>query len=193
MTQPAFFHDPDAPVQPDQFQVEFDALLALYRALKPRRVLEIGVREGGTLYQWIKHAPADTEFVAIDLPGVAWGRWINANPHTFCEWAGQFGSRLNFIRGDSHDWNNWAAAAEFAPFDFVFIDGDHSYNGVKADYRMYGGMLWPGGLLALHDILPDASDEHIEVWRLWEQLAGRKQELTSHPTQTSRGIGVLHV
>jgi predicted O-methyltransferase YrrM len=36
-------------------------------------------------------------------------------------------------------------------FDFVFIDGDHSYEGLKADWEGWSRLLAPGGIIALHD------------------------------------------
>ena len=36
--------------------------------------------------------------------------------------------------------------------DLLFIDGDHSYEGVRADWEAYGSMLGPGSVVAFHDI-----------------------------------------
>src|SRR5215210_7598791 len=38
--------------------------------------------------------------------------------------------------------------------DFLFIDGDHTYAGVKQDFELYGRLLSKDGLVALHDIAP---------------------------------------
>lgn len=38
-----------------------------------------------------------------------------------------------------------------APFDFVFLDGDHSYEGLKADWAGWKPLLARGGVIALHD------------------------------------------
>lgn len=35
--------------------------------------------------------------------------------------------------------------------DFVFIDGDHSYEGLKADWNGWSGLMAVGGVVALHD------------------------------------------
>lgn len=39
-------------------------------------------------------------------------------------------------------------------FDFVWLDGDHAYEDVKADILAYRALLAPGGLLAGHDFDP---------------------------------------
>lgn len=38
--------------------------------------------------------------------------------------------------------------------DFLFIDGDHSYEGVKSDFDLYSKILSPKGLIVLHDTDP---------------------------------------
>ena len=39
-------------------------------------------------------------------------------------------------------------------FDFVFIDGDHSYQGVAADWEAFTPLIRRGGIMALHDSIP---------------------------------------
>lgn len=53
-------------------------------------------------------------------------------------------------------------------FDLLFIDGDHSYEGVSRDLHKYMGLVKVGGHIALHDIAAPLSD--IEVRKLWEDL-----------------------
>jgi predicted O-methyltransferase YrrM len=35
--------------------------------------------------------------------------------------------------------------------DFVFIDGDHSYDGLRADWEAWSPLVAPGGVVGLHD------------------------------------------
>jgi len=39
--------------------------------------------------------------------------------------------------------------------DFLFIDGDHSYQGVKDDFALFHRWMRPDGLIAFHDTLWD--------------------------------------
>jgi hypothetical protein len=39
----------------------------------------------------------------------------------------------------------------------VFIDGGHSLDAALTDYRCWAGHLIRGGVLAIHDIFPDAA------------------------------------
>jgi len=43
------------------------------------------------------------------------------------------------------------------PLGMVFIDGGHSLDAALCDYRCWSGHLLRGGVLAIHDIFPDAA------------------------------------
>ena len=58
-----------------------------------------------------------------------------------------FGERAIIYRAKSVD----AAQAMDGPFDFVFIDADHSYEGCHADIEAWAGKIRAGGLLCGHD------------------------------------------
>jgi predicted O-methyltransferase YrrM len=45
-----------------------------------------------------------------------------------------------------------------AMVDFIFIDGDHSWEGISKDWPLYSNKLKPGGLMALHDTAVVAAD-----------------------------------
>jgi predicted O-methyltransferase YrrM len=51
----------------------------------------------------------------------------------------------------------WTAQGS-VPVDLIFIDGDHSYEGVKQDFEIYAPLVRSDGLIAFHDIL-----EHTRV------------------------------
>ncbi len=56
---------------------------------------------------------------------------------------------------DSHADTTWRRVAELLDgraIDFLFIDGDHSCDGVWQDFKMYSSLVAPGGLIAFHDI-----------------------------------------
>lgn len=43
---------------------------------------------------------------------------------------------------------------------FIFVDGDHSYEGVRQDILNYFPLLAPGGIMVFHDYLPPLNDEN---------------------------------
>lgn len=48
---------------------------------------------------------------------------------------------------------NWAT-----PLGMVFVDGGHSLEAAMGDYSSWSKHIVPGGILAIHDIFPDAKD-----------------------------------
>jgi predicted O-methyltransferase YrrM len=44
-------------------------------------------------------------------------------------------------------------------FDFIFIDGDHSYDGVKSDYLKFKQLLNSDGYLGFHDVVSSPENE----------------------------------
>jgi predicted O-methyltransferase YrrM len=49
------------------------------------------------------------------------------------------------------------------PIDFLFIDGDHSWEGLARDWRDWSPHVVPGGVVALHDSRPSGHEEHGSV------------------------------
>lgn len=59
-------------------------------------------------------------------------------------------------------------AKETGLFDFIFIDGDHSYNGVKKDFENALKVIKPDGIIAFHD--SNVHEEGMGVWQLMDEL-----------------------
>ena len=61
------------------------------------------------------------------------------------------------LEADSHDRATLERVRTFfadRPVDVLFIDGDHTYAGIRSDYEMYGPLVRDGGIVAFHDIVP---------------------------------------
>lgn len=48
-------------------------------------------------------------------------------------------------------------AQKLPPVDFVFIDGDHTYQVLQADWQGWSPLVAPGGIVALHDSVSSAT------------------------------------
>ena len=77
--------------------------------------------------------------------------------------------------------------------DFLFIDGDHSYEGVRSDFEMYAPLVRSGGLIAFHDITPSKGSRH--VYRFWDEIkvSYTHKEFIHRTGEGAMGIGVLWI
>jgi len=188
------YRDKKAMVQPDQYKEEFAALLEIYKEVEPMNVLEIGIREGGTFYQWMKHAKEGANILGIDLPTGRWGERIVADFVGLWNYASKRRITVSVLLGNSHhDMSKRAIKYMMPAVDFLFIDADHTFNGIKEDFEFYSELVVPNGIIAIHDILPDVTDSGIKVYAFWDWIKEdyTYQELFSVENQKTRGIGVI--
>jgi predicted O-methyltransferase YrrM len=174
---------------------EFAAFLEIVERLRPRRVCELGTYLGGTLWFLAKASDPNAVIVSVDIDAPLFARTQRAR-------LAAPGQRLVSIEGDSHQQAvRGRVSAEFdhQPLDVLFIDGDHTYDGVKQDFEMYSPLVREGGLIAFHDINggPQGSGPLSgEVPRYWAELRaqhpGITHELVSRTDEEGYGIGVIH-
>lgn len=145
--------------------------------LKPDEIyLEIGVDEGRSLTVARYYAHPDVWTIGVDyIDPAARGPYMNIplgwNPQ------GQamikHGTRCIFIHGDSQD----VAKIWTKPISLLFIDGDHSYEGVKKDTLSWEPLVKKGGTIIFHDIdykdgVPVWLDDHYGKGK-WENCHGK--------------------
>jgi len=180
------YYDPDAPIQPQQQRWEFQQLLKIYERLNPGAVLEIGSANGGSLYQFMKHAPPGGLFVTVD---------IVRDTEQWQEWAERFRHRLCVVVGDSIVPDTVDKVKSMvSSVDFLMVDGNHDYEHVRRDFLNYGPLVRPGGVIVLHDIVnPLPGCEVYKFWPELRQYGYMVQELMASPGQGEYGTGVLYV
>jgi predicted O-methyltransferase YrrM len=167
-------------------------------SLRPHTILEIGTAEGGTLFILSRCAPPDATFISLDLPAGTFGGGYPAWRGAVYQRLALPGQTVHLIRGDSHEESSLARVRSLlagSPVDVLFIDGDHSYEGVKRDFELYSPLVRPGGFIALHDIARHPADVGCEVDRFWNEIRNnrRTEEIVENPDQGGKGIGVLWV
>lgn len=181
-------------IEPRQNSAEIEELYKLVCELAPERTLEIGTAKGGTLYLWTRAASSDATIVSVDLPGGEFGGAYPSCRIPFYQSFARSDQKLHLLRADSHHPQTLQRVREFfdnQPIDFLFIDGDHSYDGVRADFLHYGPLVRPGGLIAFHDILPRPDIPEIGVDRFWAELRQSYETVeVIGPEESGRKIGI---
>jgi len=124
------------------------------KTVEPRNAyLEIGSFRGGSLRRYGGQMCRGARLVAVDRPLCKAG--IREDLSGAIDDMRASGFDAVWIEGDSHDLNIVASVREAAPLvDVLFIDGDHSAEGVNADVANYVPLVRPGGLVVFHDIGP---------------------------------------
>lgn len=179
--------------QPQEARWLFDRV----RALSPKVILEIGMGTGGTLFLWTRAAPEDAAIVALDnFPSGRLGRFSAVPLVRRAYRTGQQSVEL-LLGVDSHAAETVARVRNVLgprSVDFLFIDGDHSYDGVRTDAELYGPMVRTGGLVAFHDISPNAAPWTQGVARFWREFsATREVEERIVDAEPGYGIGAYTV
>ena len=79
--------------------------------------------------------------------------------------------------------------------DFLFIDGDHTYEGVKRDFNMYSSLVKEGGIIAFHDIVEHDPRSSCKVNKFWNELKNDHEylEIIKDRKQKWAGIGVIYL
>jgi len=185
-------------IKPLQVRHEISGLTHAVSKQKPKRLLEIGTARGGTLFLLTRSAADDAHVLSVDLPGGWFGGgypwWKRVLYRAFA----RPGQRLDLIRADSHSQETVERVKRTLggePLDFLMIDGDHTYEGVKRDFESYAPLVRPGGVVALHDIVPNRVETTSQVDRFWREVKdGRPvKELVADWDQSWAGIGVIRV
>lgn len=171
------------------FQKKYELMMIqeFLRYEKLTNVLEIGTAFGGTARLWAEMVePEVGKVYCCDLT------FDHENPITGTGVAG-FGytnSRRNYhqrqiyndtpfekniveIPGNSHDPEYIKNVKNLVgTVDLLFIDGDHSYEGVKQDFENFYSTVKMGGFIILHDIVdsPYHREQGCFVSQFWEEI-----------------------
>jgi predicted O-methyltransferase YrrM len=182
----------------NQIPEEILALIRLLQQAQPRVVGEIGTYRCGNLFL-LRHTVTSIETL-IGVDRVLRQKELLHRLDTSR-------SRCHLVEGQSRARRTISSVSESlggGKFDFLFIDGDHTYEGVKADFLQYREFVREGGLIAFHDIVPDLTTRMKSKKRLskcyaggvpifWSEIKNHYafQELVADKEQDGFGIGVI--
>ena len=156
-------------------------LLTKIAEIEPKVIVEIGVHQGYSMQTWMEAFPdayvigVDNDLYDLKIP-------MEGKHHIILE-------------ANSHDMETGPRVVEFLngrEADFLFIDGDHMYEGVKKDFEMYGPLVREGGIIAFDDMFL-FDNPSVEVYKLWKEITDLKRHKWAFKQDDSNGIGVLYV
>ncbi len=119
-----------------------------------KRLAEIGVFQGVNTKAFRQAMASDGVILAVDpfprsffgIRGFGWARRIAHREVGLVP-----NGRVVWLECRGQDAPVAAAARPFLPVDFLFIDGDHGYEGLRGDWEAWKDHIAPGGIVALHD------------------------------------------
>jgi cephalosporin hydroxylase len=185
-----------------QIPSEITGFLRILEAEPPQRVLEIGTAKGGTLFLLTRVAAPEALLISVDLKrgrfGGGYPAWRAPLYRSFAREA----QRVKLVMGDSHEPRTREQVQRLLdgkPIDLLFIDGDHSYEGVEKDFADYAPLVRSGGLVAFHDIVPGGPRKHGDpggVPHFWPELKAKYPDATEIVEDWewgSCGIGLIRI
>jgi predicted O-methyltransferase YrrM len=183
-------------IQSQQVRSEFLELATMVEEQRCRHILEIGTYRGGTLFVFAQLAAPDATIISLDYHFTPLGKVYGTFQKPLLRKFVRNGQSLFLIRKDSHKPETLDSIERILQgnlLDFLFIDGDHSYEGVREDFRMYSPLVRRGGLIAFHDIALSGGSR--EVHKLWEEVKSdyEHKEFIHKTGSGAMGIGVLRV
>lgn len=119
-----------------------------------KRLVEIGVFHGVNTRIFREVMARDAILFAIDpfprfffgVRGLGWARRI-----AHCEVSKSTNGQVVWVETTGHAAVKDARVQPCLPVDFIFIDGDHSWEGIKGDWESWREHVMLGGIVCLHD------------------------------------------
>lgn len=174
---------------PGQNRFEILSLLKILKKRNLKTILEIGTAGGGTMFLFSRIASPNATLISIDND-YSWRK-------TFIKSFATKRQDIILVEMNSHQKptrNRIKHILRGKKIDFLFIDGDHSYDGVKDDFSMYSGFVKQGGIIAFHDILLEDT-----VGKFYQEIKDNFKHIeiidnrVKNSREVKKGIGVLYL
>lgn len=136
-------------------------------------ILEIGTGRGGTFWLWCQLSEINGTVISIDMPDGEFGGGYSLSEIERFKTYKKSKQRLKLIRNDSHLSATENELKEFIGnkgVDILFIDGDHTFEGVKDDFYRYKKYVNPNGLIIFHDIVEHDKVPECQVKNFWDLI-----------------------
>lgn len=181
---------------PAQVRSEIEYVLNKINAINPKRIMELGTGKGGNLFLLSNVAAPDATVISLDMRGGPHGAGYPPWKIPLFKSFVHDNQKLILVNADSHKEetaNQIYNILKGELLDVLFIDGDHSYEGVCTDFNLYARMVRPGGLIIMHDIAICDHDPTCKVNVFWDEIKENYdyEEVIEDRKQDWGGIGIL--
>ena len=173
---------------------EFGEFLKLIRENNVRSYLEIGSKNGGSLWRIATTLPRGSRVVSVDLPhGDLSFKETAPNLQACIAELKRRGYDSHLFMADSTDPRTVEGVHALGPFDLCLIDANHTEPYVRKDWANYGPM---ARIVAFHDIawkrvVHDTKKLPIDVPKVWAEIKGGYKHTEIRYCPQDNGIGVL--
>jgi len=184
--------------RPSQKDGEIKRLMEIIRERNLKNICEIGSYKGGSLFLISQAAGKGTKLISIDVNYPMERQILNkqlVKPK----------QHVVTIKGDTRMNKTFLKVKRTfneEPLDLLFIDGDHSIEGVKDDFEQYSQLVRKGGVIVFHDIHPDSyilsgkqTSSYVgDVPIFWQQLKKDdpdSKEIIENVHQDGYGMGIV--
>lgn len=169
----------------------------LIRQLKPIRVLCVGSRHG-YIPAILAQACKDNKKGRVDFVDAGFGEGDENHWSGVGFWKTEKGQSTfkkfglkNYLKlfvMTTDDFKN--KLRKNIEYDYIYIDGDHSFSGVKRDFNLFWPILRKGGFMAFHDVSVVGTKPEGEygVNKLWEKVAKKNSIIFDFK---GSGLGIL--
>jgi len=174
-------------IKPLQDRNEFLSFCSyvIERIKSPRRVIEVGTANGGTLFLFTRIMDVGSIIVSVDIHKFS-------NPRIQLYQSFDEEKIIKIVRANTFDETTPMIVYDAlgkVQADVLFIDANHTYAGVKNDFDKFSPLVRKGGLIAFHDINPDRGNG---VPNFWENLKGNFEHKEFRQKLTGwGGIGMI--
>jgi predicted O-methyltransferase YrrM len=185
-----------------QLNEEISCVLGLLIGQRPDVFMEIGAAGGGFFWLASQVLPQESLKISVDYPNAGFSYTGHRVSEEHRADMAEFAENCVLIDGDSHSeavkkrvknalrMQEDPGDGALRAVDFLFIDADHSYSGVKKDWEMYAPLVRPGGLVAFHDVTESSTtkESDIKVPVFWSEL----EEAYPEQTFTMQKMGAVN-